>query len=140
MPSPMRSRPILELGPTCPIVDARDGVVILIGDVPSEELARRAVELATTAPLVASVTQPPAGRSAGARSTKLHERRGRRGHGRRTGRVVSPEAGTKREKRLAAREDRKRRAAAAQKSAAFRRYVLLAVLAIVIIGVVAPGS
>ena len=30
-----------DLGPACPIVDARDGVVILIGDVPSDELARR---------------------------------------------------------------------------------------------------
>ena len=45
-----------ELGPTCPIVDARDGVVILLGDVPSEELARRAVDVATAVPLVASVT------------------------------------------------------------------------------------
>lgn len=45
-----------ELGPACPIVDARDGVVILIGDVPSDELARRAVEVASSVPLVASVT------------------------------------------------------------------------------------
>ena len=45
-----------DLGPTCPIVDARDGVVILIGEMPSETLARRAVEVATNAPLVASVT------------------------------------------------------------------------------------
>jgi osmotically-inducible protein OsmY len=45
-----------ELGPACPIVDARDGVVILIGDVPSTELARRAVEVASAVPLVASVT------------------------------------------------------------------------------------
>src|SRR5688572_1729986 len=45
-----------DLGPTCPIVDARDGVVILIGEMPSEALARRAVEVATNAPLVASVT------------------------------------------------------------------------------------
>ena len=45
-----------ELGPTCPIVDARDGVVILLGDTPSEALARRAVEVATAVPLVASVT------------------------------------------------------------------------------------
>jgi osmotically-inducible protein OsmY len=44
------------IGPACPIVDCRDGVVILIGAVPSEELARRAVELATAVPLVASVT------------------------------------------------------------------------------------
>ena len=54
-----------ELGPACPIVDARDGVVILIGDVPTEELARRAVEVASAVPLVASVTShlrvvPPA--------------------------------------------------------------------------------
>jgi len=45
-----------DLGPACPIVDARDGVVILIGDVPSDELARRAVEVASSVPLVASVT------------------------------------------------------------------------------------
>ena len=45
-----------ELGPACPIVDARDGVVILIGGMPSEDLARRAVEVATAVPLVASVT------------------------------------------------------------------------------------
>jgi osmotically-inducible protein OsmY len=44
------------VGPACPIVDARDGVVILVGDMPSEELARRAVEVATSVPLVASVT------------------------------------------------------------------------------------
>ena len=54
-----------ELGPACPIVDARDGVVILIGEMPSEELARRAVEVATAVPLVGSVTShlrvaPPA--------------------------------------------------------------------------------
>jgi osmotically-inducible protein OsmY len=45
-----------EIGPACPIVDARDGVVILLGDMPSEELARRAVEVATSVPLVASVS------------------------------------------------------------------------------------
>jgi osmotically-inducible protein OsmY len=45
-----------DLGPACPIVDARDGVVILIGDVPSDALARRAVEVASSVPLVASVT------------------------------------------------------------------------------------
>lgn len=45
-----------DVGPCCPIVDARDGVVILIGDMPSEELARRAVDLATSVPLVSSVT------------------------------------------------------------------------------------
>ena len=30
-----------ELGPACPIIEARDGVVILVGDVPSEAAARR---------------------------------------------------------------------------------------------------
>ena len=45
-----------DLGPACPIVDARDGVVILIGEVASDELARRAVQIASTVPLVASVT------------------------------------------------------------------------------------
>ena len=45
-----------EIGPACPIVDCRDGVVILIGALPSEALARRAAELATAVPLVASVT------------------------------------------------------------------------------------
>jgi osmotically-inducible protein OsmY len=54
-----------DLGPACPIVDARDGVVILIGQMPSDDLARRAVEVASTVPLVASVTShlrviPPA--------------------------------------------------------------------------------
>ena len=53
---------------------------------------------------------------------------------------MSQEAVTKREKRLAAREDRKRRAAAAQKSAMIRRYVLLAVLAAVLIGFVVAGA
>lgn len=48
---------------------------------------------------------------------------------------MSQEAVTKREKRLAAREDRKRRAAAAQRTATIRRYVLLAVLALVLVGV-----
>jgi hypothetical protein len=45
-----------DVGPSCPIVDCRDGVVILIGNVPSDAVARRAVELATAVPLVASVT------------------------------------------------------------------------------------
>ena len=54
-----------EVGPCCPIVDARDGVVILIGEMPSEEVARRAVEIVTAVPLVSSVTShlrvvPPA--------------------------------------------------------------------------------
>lgn len=44
-----------EVGPCCPIVDARDGVVTLVGEVPSEEVARRAVELASEVPIVASV-------------------------------------------------------------------------------------
>jgi osmotically-inducible protein OsmY len=45
-----------EVGPACPIVEARDGVVILVGDVPSESVARRALEIASNVPLVASVT------------------------------------------------------------------------------------
>ena len=45
-----------EVGPCCPIVDARDGVVILIGEMPSEEVARRAVEIVTAVPQVSSVT------------------------------------------------------------------------------------
>jgi osmotically-inducible protein OsmY len=45
-----------ELGPACPIIEARDGVVILVGDVPSEAAARRAGEIANAVPLVASVT------------------------------------------------------------------------------------
>jgi hypothetical protein len=49
---------------------------------------------------------------------------------------VSSEAATKREKRLAAREDRKRRAAAAQKTAKIRQIVLLAALAIVLVGII----
>jgi osmotically-inducible protein OsmY len=54
-----------DVGPVCPIVDCRDGVVILAGEVPSEAIARRAVELASAVPTVASVTShlrvvPPA--------------------------------------------------------------------------------
>jgi osmotically-inducible protein OsmY len=45
-----------ELGPACPIIDARDGVAILAGSVPSEDLVRRAIEVASAVPLVASVT------------------------------------------------------------------------------------
>lgn len=45
-----------EVGPVCPIVEARDGVVILVGSVPSEAMARRALEIASNVPLVASVT------------------------------------------------------------------------------------
>jgi osmotically-inducible protein OsmY len=44
-----------EVGPACPIVEARDGVVILVGDVPSESVARRALEIASNVPIVASV-------------------------------------------------------------------------------------
>jgi osmotically-inducible protein OsmY len=45
-----------EVGPACPIVDARDGVVILIGEMPSESVVRRAIDLASGVSLVASVT------------------------------------------------------------------------------------
>lgn len=45
-----------EIGPSCPIVEARDGVVILVGNVPSEAIAHRALEVASAVPLVASVT------------------------------------------------------------------------------------
>jgi osmotically-inducible protein OsmY len=44
-----------DLGPACPVIEARDGVVIIIGDVPDEDVARRGVEIATAVPLVASV-------------------------------------------------------------------------------------
>jgi hypothetical protein len=52
---------------------------------------------------------------------------------------MSQEALTKRERRLAAREDRKRRAVAAQRTARIRQIVLLAVLAIVLAGIVVTG-
>ena len=68
-----------EVGPACPIVDARDGVVILFGDMPSEELARRAVEVATSVPLVASVIESPA--RGPARAGRVDERHCRGGHG-----------------------------------------------------------
>src|SRR5215204_3075034 len=45
-----------EIGPACPIIESRDGVVIMVGDVPSEAIARRALEIASAVPLVASVT------------------------------------------------------------------------------------
>jgi osmotically-inducible protein OsmY len=45
-----------ELGPACPIVEVRDGIVILAGQLPSEELAQRAVEVALSVPSVVSVT------------------------------------------------------------------------------------
>jgi osmotically-inducible protein OsmY len=44
-----------ELGPTCPIIESRDGVVILAGTMPSDDLARRAVEVAASVPTVISV-------------------------------------------------------------------------------------
>jgi osmotically-inducible protein OsmY len=59
-----------EVGPTCPIVESRDGVVILVGDLPSAELVDRAIDLATGVPLVASVTNHlRVARPAPARST-----------------------------------------------------------------------
>ena len=45
-----------ELGPLCPIVESRDGVLIVVGEVPTDALAQRAVDVATSVPLVASVT------------------------------------------------------------------------------------
>ena len=45
-----------ELGPLCPRLDARDGVIIISGDVPSEEVAGRLVELVRSVPLVEDVT------------------------------------------------------------------------------------
>jgi osmotically-inducible protein OsmY len=45
-----------EIGPACPIIESRDGVVILVGAVPSEAVARRALEIASAVPQVASVT------------------------------------------------------------------------------------
>jgi hypothetical protein len=52
---------------------------------------------------------------------------------------MSQEAVTKRERRLAAREDRKRRAAAARRTARVRQFGLLGVLAIALIGFVVAG-
>ncbi|MGE3273141.1 MAG: DUF3105 domain-containing protein [Chloroflexota bacterium] len=52
---------------------------------------------------------------------------------------MSQEATTKRERRIAAREDRKQRAAVAQKSARIRQIVLLTVVAVVLIGMVVIG-
>ena len=46
---------------------------------------------------------------------------------------------SKRERRLAARDDRKRRAAAAQKAARIRQIALLAVLAVALVGIVWAG-
>lgn len=45
-----------ELGPLCPRIDSRDGVVHLAGDVPSDAIAQRLIDLAESLPLVASVT------------------------------------------------------------------------------------
>lgn len=45
----------LELGPLCPLLDAREGVVQISGTVPSEDLARRLVELTASVPLVEDV-------------------------------------------------------------------------------------
>ncbi|MFN8632601.1 MAG: BON domain-containing protein [Chloroflexota bacterium] len=63
-----------ELGPACPIVESRDGVVILVGTVPSDELAQRAVQVANAVPSIASVTShlrvvPPAAVPSGNGST-----------------------------------------------------------------------
>jgi osmotically-inducible protein OsmY len=44
-----------EIGPACLIVDCRDGEVIMIGDVATEELAYRAVAIASTVPIVGTV-------------------------------------------------------------------------------------
>src|SRR5581483_2548069 len=44
-----------ELGPLCPRIDVRDGVVHLAGDVPSEAVANRLIELAADHPWVDSV-------------------------------------------------------------------------------------
>lgn len=47
---------------------------------------------------------------------------------------TSPDAVSKREKRLAAREDRKKRAAAAQKVAKIRQFVLIGIATLILIG------
>jgi osmotically-inducible protein OsmY len=44
-----------ELGPTCPIIESRDGVVVLAGTMPSEELSRRVAEVAAAVPTVVTV-------------------------------------------------------------------------------------
>ncbi len=54
-----------EVGPACPIVESRDGVVVLAGSVPSEDLIRKAIDIASAVPTVVSVTSyltvlPPA--------------------------------------------------------------------------------
>jgi osmotically-inducible protein OsmY len=45
-----------ELAPLCPRVDSRYGVVSLAGDVPSEAVAQRLIELVGAVPVVESVT------------------------------------------------------------------------------------
>jgi len=45
-----------ELGPLCPLLDARDGVVTISGDVPSDEAVDRLLELVRSVPLVEDVT------------------------------------------------------------------------------------
>jgi osmotically-inducible protein OsmY len=45
-----------ELGPLCPRIDVRYGVVSLSGDVPSEAVARRLIEFVAGVPRVVSVT------------------------------------------------------------------------------------
>ncbi len=44
-----------ELGPLCIRVDARDGEVVLAGDIPSEALASRALDVASRVPVVERV-------------------------------------------------------------------------------------
>jgi len=41
-----------ELGPLCPRLEARDGVVMVIGEVPSDAVAHRLIELVQSHPLV----------------------------------------------------------------------------------------
>ncbi|MFN8632602.1 MAG: DUF3105 domain-containing protein [Chloroflexota bacterium] len=53
---------------------------------------------------------------------------------------TSPDSVTKREKRLAAREDRKKRAAAAQKVAKVRQFVLIGIATVVLIGFVVAAA
>jgi osmotically-inducible protein OsmY len=44
-----------EIGPACLIVDCRDGEVILIGTVATDELANRAIAIVNTVPIVGSI-------------------------------------------------------------------------------------
>ena len=128
-----------ELGPACPLVDCRDGVVIT--DRRRSHPRRRRVGRSSLRGVAAGGLgdrQPSAGPAAPALVRIARTARGRPSPSATTGARASheQEAVTKREKRLAAREDRKRRAAAAQKTARIRQIVLLAVLAIVLIGFV----